>query len=359
MQLYTHQNKGGDDDAKDKQAKDEEVDEPLTHLFHYSHVRRGAGCSLYCLLALYAPVGLVLASARAFLLIVMASILAMSPNWLWPPWLLRTVALLGFGVVVRRGATTTTATNTTTTTTKAAALTAAATNAHATPAPFVLVANHISAFDVLPILCLQRCNVLVDAGFFKLARGTFSKLMGLLPFSPPSSPSERKALHAQVAAAAVGRDPLLIFCEGWDSRNDRSLLMYRQFAFSLSHVRIRPIALRCSIPCLPLVPGKLGSSLLAELWWLLFKPVMVYTVSMLPVQIAAQNERAAAFARRVQLATAKELGVRASRWSNKDALQLRRFLRLQPRHRQRLLRNECVESDLLAFAAKEQPKKAQ
>jgi hypothetical protein len=74
----------------------------------------------------------------------------------------------------------------------------------------------------------------------------------------------------------------------------------------------------------------LGTSVFAEIFWLFFSPMYVYRISVLPAMESRANEDSIAFAQRVQEATAYSLGVRATKWTKKDALNYRRSL-LKPK----------------------------
>lgn len=115
---------------------------------------------------------------------------------------------------------------------------------------------------------------------------------------------------------------LLFFPEGWDTNTKTGLMVYQKFLFSLGKP-ILPVALRAWVPLIPVEPGVLGTSVLREVLWLFFYPVLVFDVKFLEPQQKRDGESDVEFAKRVQEMTAKELQICATNYSYKDALQLR------------------------------------
>jgi hypothetical protein len=69
------------------------------------------------------------------------------------------------------------------------------------------------------------------------------------------------------------------FPEGWDT-NGTGLLIYQKFLFSLG-LTVLPVALKVNVLGLPLVPGKLGSSIFKEIAWMFFSPLYIYDIELL------------------------------------------------------------------------------
>jgi hypothetical protein len=99
-------------------------------------------------------------------------------------------------------------------------------------------------------------------------------------------------------------------------------MIYQKFLFSLEKP-ILPVALRAWVPLIPVEPGVLGTSVLREVLWLFFYPVLVFDVKFLEPQTKRPGEGDVEFAKRVQEMTAKELQICATDYTYKDALQLR------------------------------------
>lgn len=81
--------------------------------------------------------------------------------------------------------------------------------------------------------------------------------------------------------------PSLTGGSGWDTSGEVGVLLYQKFLFSLA-IPVQPAALRVTVPFLPLVPSKLGTSVLAEVMWLFFCPCWHYHIQYLPVQVRHQ-----------------------------------------------------------------------
>lgn len=78
--------------------------------------------------------------------------------------------------------------------------------------------------------------------------------------------------------------PLVYFPEGWDT-NGTGLLIYQKFLFSLGFT-VLPVALKVHVLGLPLVPGKLGSSIFKEIVWMFFSPLYIYDIELLEPQVS-------------------------------------------------------------------------
>lgn len=95
--------------------------------------------------------------------------------------------------------------------------------------------------------------------------------------------------------------------------------------FSLKK-KILPVTLKVSIPYLPIESELLGTSILKETIWLLFSPCYYYEINFLQPQLQKEDEDEIQFARRIQEITANSLGIEATNWSFKDALEFRKKL---------------------------------
>eukprot|EP01122_Echinamoeba_exundans_P010409 TRINITY_DN3895_c0_g1_i1.p1 TRINITY_DN3895_c0_g1~~TRINITY_DN3895_c0_g1_i1.p1 ORF type:complete len:331 (+),score=51.28 TRINITY_DN3895_c0_g1_i1:1033-2025(+) len=199
--------------------------------------------------------------------------------------------------------------------------------------PYIVTSNHLTAVDVLPFLQFGPLDVVIDRDFFNSSwvsvyflKG-FEWILGTIKVAhlgpEQNEEREKQKQHIKNHLEKAHR-PLLIFPEGWDS-NGSSVMTYQKFSFGLG-LKIVPAAIQCHVPLLPIHPGMLGTTVFAEIFWLFFSPMYVFRISVLPAMESKPNEDSVAFAQRVQEATAYSLGVRATKWTKKDALNYRRSL---------------------------------
>lgn len=95
--------------------------------------------------------------------------------------------------------------------------------------------------------------------------------------------------------------------------------------FSLKK-KILPVTLKVSVPYLPIQCELLGTSILKETLWLLFSPCYYFEINFLTPQCQKEGEEDLQFSRRIQEMTALSLGIEATNWSFKDALEFRKTI---------------------------------
>jgi len=180
---------------------------------------------------------------------------------------------------------------------------------------------------------LFNFDVLIDKGFFEsslLAR-QFTKIVGAIPIKRGTD-LQVKAQDRQVVLdhLSATKRPLLFFPEGWDTNCKTGILLYQKFLFSLGKP-IVPVALKVHIPFLPLSASMLGTSVLREVLWLFFYPCIIFNLTFMQPQSIQKGETEIQFARRVQCMTANTLGVVATEYTYKHALQLRLSILPKPK----------------------------
>ncbi len=132
---------------------------------------------------------------------------------------------------------------------------------------------------------------------------------------------KREADRALVLESLKDGD-LLFFPEGWDTRGD-ALMLYQKFLFSLEFP-IQPVAMEAWCVGGLFQTSILGTSVAHELFWLFFAPMTVWRLTFLPAMQRDRNENEIQFAKRVQVATAKQLRVPATDYHYREALELRK-----------------------------------
>jgi len=132
----------------------------------------------------------------------------------------------------------------------------------------------------------------------------------------------RSAIVKQIESAEW---PLLWFPEGWDTSGSVGVLQFQRFLFSVGKP-IHPVALSARVPLLPLLPTKLGTTLVKEVLLLLFVPCYEYELRFLSQQSIAPGQSPEDFASSVQSLIADELGLVPTSYTYKDALNYRKTL---------------------------------
>ncbi|CAH1258390.1 AUP1 [Branchiostoma lanceolatum] len=176
----------------------------------------------------------------------------------------------------------------------------------------LLVANHVTELDytavnlVLP--CVMSCSE-------NLPRW-LSWMMG------QKHSGETRTQLSQDAQQHLSQEtlPLMFQPEEACTNSQKGLLKFSSLPFSLDHPTVQPIAISVSRPlfrigvCLP------GSSWLADLFWFLFTPATVFTISFLP-SVHREEDTAEEFGRKTQKVLAAHLGVEATNITKSDVLE--------------------------------------
>jgi hypothetical protein len=192
----------------------------------------------------------------------------------------------------------------------------------------LVACNHCGCFDVFPFLAAgYDPYVLVDAAFFRssfLAR-QFEKIVGAVHLMREKETREidrEKVLKIVDEGGKTGRKTLLWFPEGWDSTGRVGLMLYQRFLFSLNKP-VWPVALRTSIPVLPIESSLLGTSVMWEVIWLFFTPAVIFELTLMDPLERQDEETDIEFAKRTQLRTADELKIVATDFTFRHALSYR------------------------------------
>jgi|EP01043_Picozoa_sp_COSAG02_P072502 hypothetical protein len=102
----------------------------------------------------------------------------------------------------------------------------------------------------------------------------------------------------------------------------RAILRYQKFIFSLG-LQVLPLAISRKPAWIqrhffPIEVDTARASFIANVLWMYFLPRGQYEIAMLEPMDRGEDEAADAFAARVQAATAAKLGLKPSRWGNRE-----------------------------------------
>lgn len=273
----------------------------IAHLF--SHRRLGDSKTAV-LLALYFPIGLILAVLRLFIglhVFIIACILPVQVPF--RRVLLRTLySVLGFIVYPSN-------------------------LQHRNQNVKVIVANHVSVLDHVIIGLIFPSvvpNVWSLPPFLNWALGYTN--MG-------ASQGRQVFLDAVRKHCQHNTRPVLAFPEGAMTNGKAGLLKFSTWAFALER-DVQPITVTISRPLINMKAEVLGSSLWQDLLWFLFVPFTVYRVKVLPVEKRSDFENADEFSRGVQQIMANEMGLIPTPFTSADKAEYVKKLGVQqPRER--------------------------
>ena len=116
---------------------------------------------------------------------------------------------------------------------------------------------------------------------------------------------------------------MIVWPNEWILNGSRmAILRYQKFVFSLG-LTVQPLAISRKPAwiqrlCFPIEVDTARASFIANVLWMYFLPRGQYEITLLKPMECREQESAAAFADRVQAATAAELGLLPSRWGNRE-----------------------------------------
>jgi hypothetical protein len=179
----------------------------------------------------------------------------------------------------------------------------------------VVVANHVFTLEALAWLSVRRSVTVVKGGV--LASLPYALGSRLVPVIVSDAPG---AARDVALAASDGSRPLLIFPEG-ATTNGKGLFRFDPFAFALG-APVQPVAIRIRRK-FPIRVSLLHAAYTKDLLWNLFCPVTEIEFTVLPAPQWTAGEHPAAFAERVRQTIARELGVPATPYTQRDKAMLR------------------------------------
>jgi len=288
---------------------------PLESLFNYSRLKRPLSTIEKFILLLYSPLGITLIVVR---LITWCSVFASSlfmPAALARrviPWMM--VPISGLWIthkhVERRDS---------------------------PNRPQVIIGNHLSDLDAYvipmsggnmhttrPVISTVSTTVPLLGTFIRYGYRPWSPLW--VPPKSDNADSRRNLREQIVSAAGTGANrttdfPIGILPEGGLTNGTVGLLLFKKFIFSLG-LPVQPIAVRIKSPW-PCNVDYLSSKWIYNLLYTFFMPFHLYEVSWLAPMSQAPDETPEQFAKRVQVAVAKELGIVPTDYTYEDKVRLR------------------------------------
>jgi 1-acyl-sn-glycerol-3-phosphate acyltransferase len=185
--------------------------------------------------------------------------------------------------------------------------------------PRIIVANHVSEFDVVPLKSIFGSFSTVAPEYYKRLVFTRRVILELDPLYMDLGGKEevRQRIRAHLEKT---KSPLLVFPEGCLTSGDTGLMMYHKFLFELEEP-VLPVVLRVHRP-MPVHVDTLCTPVWHNVLWFALCPWQHWSVEILPVAEAKPGEDGKQFANRVQRQTADALGISATSFSKKDKKEL-------------------------------------
>nr|XP_054766410.1 lipid droplet-regulating VLDL assembly factor AUP1-like [Lytechinus pictus] len=191
----------------------------------------------------------------------------------------------------------------------------------------VIVANHVSVLD----------HVIIGLIFPSVVPNVWSLppfLNWALGYTNMGATQGRQVfLDAVRKHCRQDTRPVLAFPEGAMTNGKAGILKFSTWAFSLER-DVQPMTVTISRPLLNIKAEVLGSSLWQDLLWFLFVPFTVYRIKVLPVEERSDFENADDFSRSVREIMADDMGLISSPFTSADKAEYVKKLGVQqPRER--------------------------
>jgi 1-acyl-sn-glycerol-3-phosphate acyltransferase len=285
---------------------------PLEDLCAYRRLKPDTGWMMVALICLWAPVGAALIAVR-MLLTTIAGVVLVGLRSRWPATMERHGNAVMWGLFFLWGW----------------RVRLSGDVEEARRRARLVVANHVSQVDALPVMACVPCATIVResyANYPLVARILHAFCMPIFVPAPVPTGRDRpteytialeRSKHSSAAHARGERPrPLLIFPEGSITNGRRGLMRFAQWVFSLDEV-VTPIAIRMR-PALPLEADTVWAPLSRNIVWTLFQPFHVFELTLLPPAARADGERADAFAQRVAQSIAAHLDITATAHTSQE-----------------------------------------
>ncbi|XP_069194839.1 lipid droplet-regulating VLDL assembly factor AUP1-like [Procambarus clarkii] len=180
----------------------------------------------------------------------------------------------------------------------------------------IITTNHVTPFDHLAVSIVLPC---VTPSVYDLP----GALSTLLCYRDLGVTQGREVLRASARIFLSERNspPLLLHPEGATTSGTLALMKYGTWAFELNGPVLVAGIHVWRLPLLPLAPSVLGASWAADLCFMLFSPVTLFTIRYIGKMDRGENETVEEFAARVQIATAAALSVQTSNHTVADKVE--------------------------------------
>ncbi|KAG0716935.1 Ancient ubiquitous protein 1 [Chionoecetes opilio] len=180
----------------------------------------------------------------------------------------------------------------------------------------IIATNHITPFDHLAVSIVLPC---VTPSVYDLP----GALSSLLCYQELGVTQGREILRANVRNYLTdpGRPPLLLHPEGATTSGTLALMKYGTWALEL-HGSVLVAGVQVwRLPLLPVAPSVLGASWAADLCFMLFSPVTLFTIKYVGKMSRKESETPEEFGVRVQAATAAALHLDTSQHTVADKVE--------------------------------------
>ncbi|KAK4306273.1 hypothetical protein Pmani_021895 [Petrolisthes manimaculis] len=180
----------------------------------------------------------------------------------------------------------------------------------------IITTNHITPFDHLAVSIVLPC---VTPSLYDLP----GALSSLLCYRDLGVTRGREVLRANARAYLSNADcpPLLLHPEGATTSGNLALMKYGSWAFELNGTVLVAGVQVWRPPLLPLAPSVLGASWAADLCFMLFSPITLFTIRYIGTVKRKEGESADEFAVRVQATTASALKLTTSHHTVADKVE--------------------------------------
>lgn len=202
----------------------------------------------------------------------------------------------------------------------------------------LIVSNHLSIFDHIPIHLLTNCVTFVNCDLPNWL------LYGIGLKNVPekeSSSTEDVRITALKSELRQHNDPILVFPEEDTTSGVVGLLKFSSWwASEIESVQPVAVYLKRS-PIVDIKASVLGSSWYSDYFWSFFVPYSVYTIKYLPVIEKDAEESSESFAERIQAAIAENMNLAKTNFTKFDKAEYeKRFLK--DRHREFILNRQSM-----------------
>lgn len=180
----------------------------------------------------------------------------------------------------------------------------------------IIATNHITPFDHLAVSIVLPC---VTPSVYDLP----GALSSLLCYQDMGVTQGRETLrvNARNYLANPNNPPLLLHPEGATTSGNLALMKYGSWALELNGTVLVAGIQVWRLPILPVAPSVLGASWAADLCFMLFSPITLFTIKYVGKISRKESESSEEFGVRVQAATASALNLNTSNHTVADKVE--------------------------------------
>ncbi|XP_065562386.1 lipid droplet-regulating VLDL assembly factor AUP1-like [Artemia franciscana] len=180
----------------------------------------------------------------------------------------------------------------------------------------VYISNHVTAFDGIVFYLANGCIAPAKPSFPSVV----CSLFGL--FGVPSQISQDDMVSLLKRKMHNSEKSLVLYPECATTNGKKGMLRFSSFAFCINDV-VYPVAVQVSRPpFLSILPSVLDSTLISDLFWILFTPYTKYSFRYLPSVRKQEGEEVEHFAKRTQELIASTLDLTITNFLLSDKVEL-------------------------------------